>query len=339
MKAVLFSFHKNQVLFSVLLLTVCIIAKAQYHQQSTPSQFDRFISKSEIEWAAYASDTFHFASFNKMLIGRFKNGEIKAALPVHRGVSDQGLIEYVPYDSLNSIVLYPSNICPIFDSSGKMLFDPALLKPYPLDSSKYSESYINQILYIENGILKSYIPWVNVDIINYNTSSGIFLGNGTYLSTCFLLDHNVVVNRKSRIIPLPKTIHKIKFDSLDAENRLKETYGRNLVETLWPYVMKDELKLYAYETGKNIKAADIRYLKKYLQLPVPRFDAEGNKEASDFGNPEVNPSIFKYADIVQEWYYDVTRNIVANYVKELILLGFRDDGEERRYFPVLKLSF
>jgi hypothetical protein len=325
---------------TVLLLAATAVVNAQYRRQPVPSPFDAFISKPGIEWAAYAVDTFHFADFNNTLIQRFKRKEIKAALPVYRGVSDLSMIKYISSDSLNSIALYPVNVCPIIDSGGNMLFDPASLKPYPVDSSKYSQSRFNQILYVENGVVKSFIPWVNVEVIGYSTSSGIFLGYGAYLSTCFLSDYTgAVLPKKSKMISLSTTSRHIQFDSVDAEDRLKETYGRNLIETLWPYVMKDQFKLYAYEKRKNIKAADIRHLREYLQLPVPRFDSLGNMQTSFFADLEVNPSIFKYADLVQEWYYDVTKNMVVNKVKELILMGFKGEGDKRRFFPVLKLIF
>lgn len=341
MKSIYFPLRRMHKIITVLLLTATVITKAQYRQQLVPNQFDAFIAKPEIEWAAYASHTFCFRGFNNMLIKRFEKKEIKASMPVLHGLIDIGVIKFISKDSLDGIKLYSEREPAQPDVINTPLSDMSKYRGVrvPVDSSENSLTAVYEILYIEKGKLKSYQPFLSPRIIKVLTRSGIVLGLTDYFSTCFSSDYSAEYDGKSACKFLSQTTRRFKTDSVNTEDKLKETYGRNLVETLWPYVMKDKFKIYSFEKKKNIKATEIRHLREYLQVPVPRFDSLGKMEASPFADAEVNPSIFKYADIVQDWYYDVKKNRLVSKVKELILVGFTEDGNERRFFPVLKLIF
>ena len=184
---------------------------AQYRSQPIPTQFDKFINQPNIEWAAYASDTTRFrkVNLNLLLLHKLDKKEIKASLPIIVGLNDQD-IEYLNKKELDNIVLYPSCILHRYDSTGKAL--DFKIEPYKIDSGTSTLTQLTQILYIEKGELKSYIPIVTPITKNVTTSGGVDLGMTGYFTTSFNYSYNYQPGKQNKILSLGQTAKKIRLD-------------------------------------------------------------------------------------------------------------------------------
>jgi len=322
---------------TALLFFLSTAAMAQYRRQPTPTQFDTFINNSKIEWAAYANDTVRFKKLNNLLVERLAKKQIKASLPVYNGLADVNHIVYLPERTINDKILYPPNSIPIYDSAGDPAGYKIVLRPYQIDTAAFTVTDITEILYIENGVVKSYIPWVSPRVIPVSTSIGVFLGYTDYFSTCFSFNANVLPVKKNKTIFLSQTKRNLKLDTVETESRLKETYGRNMLETLWPYVMQHKYRIFSFEKDTFIRPEQIKELTNGEKVMVPVYDASGNITGR-IADTDMYPGCFINAAIVQDWYYDETRNIVLNKVREIILYTLKSGpDDDKPIAPFIKI--
>lgn len=325
----------------ILLVLVTIYTSASAQFQPTPTQFDTFINRPSVEWASYANDTIRFKipHFNKLLITRLANREIKAALPVYSGTSDVNNITFLKIDSIEGRILYPLPGLPLFDSNEINLSANIKTEAFKIDTSGPGLTDVTQILFIEKGLLKSYIPWVSPKVVIIATSNGVPLGKGDYFLTCFNFNYNYLPNKKNIITYLSQTNRKISLDTIEKENKLKELYGRNLIETLWPYIVKNKYTIYLAGSNKKINANEIT-TDLIEALTVPVFDSSGNMTGKVVKEP-LNPGLFTIAELLQDWYYDHTKNIVFNNIKSLVLFAKKWDSQTGfiKPRPILKIVF
>jgi hypothetical protein len=328
----------------IILILLCFIlnqVKAQH--QPIPTQFDKFINQPSIEWAAYANDTLRFekTDLNKLLIRRFSKNEIKSSLSVYSSIEEANHISYLLKPQLDSLVLYTFGCTmPVLDSNGITVgIKIKSPEPYIPDTLSLGLTDITQILYIENGKLRSYIPWVSPRIIPIATSTGISLGNSDYFSSCFNFKYNYQWYNQDKNLFLSHTKRILRVDTVEVENKLKELYGRNLVETLWSYILENKYALYLPENNQKLFADDIT-TDLIEKLTVPIYDSLGNATGKFVKQP-INPKIFTAAELEQDWYYDYTRNIVFNKIKALHLYAkkWTPKSNTAKSSPILKIVF
>lgn len=327
---------------TAILLLITNIAFAQYRNQPTPTQFDKFISQPNIEWAAYNNDTIRFEKivFNNLLLRRLAKDEIRAAMPITFGIDNMHPVLLKKKKDIDRNVLYPVNEIPIFDSNGNKMETKSA--PFKIDTGKSYLTSVTQILYTENGELKSYIPWVGPSMLSLVTSSGINLGMADYFSTCFNYKYNYQPGKQNKIILLQQTKRKIRFDSVNIDYKLKELYGRNLIETLWPQILKNKYSLFAADSNKKILAAALNSNLIYTtKIMVPVYDENGSQTAIVAKAEPLSLNEFTAADLVQDWQYDFTNNILCNTIRSLTLYAKKRtaDGIAQEASPILKIVF
>ena len=323
-------------------LLICIFSTKLFAQaQPVSTQFDTFINKPSIEWAVYANDTIRFekSELNKILANRYAKNEIKASLSVISGSAQANSISYLQKDKLDRKIQGPGIRVPVYDSIGNMIRTDIIY--YTIDADSFKTTGVTQILYIENGALKSYIPWVapKMPVI---TSTGIFLGYSDYFCTAFNFKYQSQPAPKSKIIFLTETKRIINMDSVNAENKLKELYGKNLIQTLWPYILNNKFKIYNNSTGKLIKATDISTdLTNEEKLILPIYDSLGNHIKNVFYKEPLKPDIFTQAELTQKWYYNHSQNLVFNTITAISVYTkkWTANGEDKEASPVLKIVF
>ena len=103
---------------TAIFLLLSNISFAQLPTQQKATQFDKFINKPEIEWAAYINDTIRFKkiNLNNLLFSRLVKNEIKISLPVGSGSDEANQIRYLNKKSIDEKLLYQKNQITIFDS-------------------------------------------------------------------------------------------------------------------------------------------------------------------------------------------------------------------------------
>lgn len=304
------------------------------------SQFDKFISSPSIYWASYVFDTVRIKDnkLNSLLFSRFDKNEIRGSLYLWLPPKDNTHIIYKRKNDLDSIMFSPRGM-PVLDSNGNELRNAVYAIERKADLSSVTKTDIKQILYIENGKLKNYIPWVS-PMIPIITGMGVNLGDGGYFSTCFNFNRNYIPRKKDNNIYLSETRLVIKPDSLDARDRLKELYGKNFIEILWPYIENGEFEVFTTDTNARLKKEEITdYIQKKTAFPTPVYDTNGNiTNQISFIQDSFYPKKIIKTELVQDWYYNYKDNIVFNHIKELLLF-VKNPSSEEESIPVLKIVF
>ncbi|MBK8519940.1 MAG: hypothetical protein IPL54_03345 [Chitinophagaceae bacterium] len=319
---------------TLILVLATQISFAQYKPQPTP--FDKFVNKPGIEWAAYGSDTINFTSIdlNNLLLKRIINNEIKASKPVESRTAETATITYSPLDSIDQ-AFYGDRIDILMDSTGTQYF---LKRDVPeKDSSNFKGTEVTQILYIEKGKLKSYIPFITPTLPVYMMPSGRYIGERFYFTSCFNYTYNSKPRNKSKLIFLTQTKKMISVIKTQKTDQLKELYGQNVVETLWPHVLNNELDVFAIKDNRKLKPeeSDISLA---INEPVliPVYDSVGSVISYVVSAKPIDMKSFTAVQLLQDWHYDRKRNKVYSNIKEMILFVKKDDHEA---VPVLRFVF
>jgi hypothetical protein len=176
---------------------------------------------------------------------------------------------------------------------------------------------------------------------NITTSSGLNLGFIEIFSTSFNKKYNYAPSKKDKIISLGNIMKDFFVDSINKENKYKETFGRNIIETLWPYLLKNTYNVYSIITGEKLSLKEINSsLLGYQSIDVPVYDSLGRFSHSKLiTNKEspLNPSLFCKVQIQQIWYYNDSKNIVYNTIPYIIL--YAQKYNETEINPIIKIVF
>ena len=308
---------------AVLLLLLSNTSIAQNKPQ--PTQFDKFINKPGIQWAAYTSDTFNFdrADLNNRLLNRLSKKEIKASLPLESRTTSVNNIKYIPLDSINSVY-----------------FGAATGIDNKIDTTRFLITEITQILYVEKGILKSYIPFVTPALPVY-LSSGKYLGESFYFNTAYNYKYNRKIRKKSKLTFIGQTKSMLKNDQAQSKDQLKTMYGKNLLETLWPYVLEDKIDIFSVESNSKLNPGELNVNLAYVEPQIsPIYDSVGNILKYQFSAPVDGTAGFTEVQLVQDWYYDHKRNRIYALNKEMIVYTRKPAGwGDKEPAPVFKLVF
>lgn len=323
---------------TVILLLLGNISFAQLKPK--PTQFDKFVRNSNIEWAAYASDTFNFdnADFNNLLLSRMAKHEIKGSLPVQSRTADANHIKYLSLDSINSIFHFgthqPANL---YDSLGNIVEQERTLPN--IDTSTFNLTEITQILYIEKGKLKSYIPFVTPTVPLF-ISTGRYIGERFYFNTCYNYKYSKKPHKKDQLIFLSQTKKIISLEAGHTTDKLKEMYGKNLLETLWPYVLENKIAAFSAENNTKLNLTELEKILTTDYITVPVWDST-NAIYKFETMASANKQMITGIQLVQDWFYDTKRNKVSNTINEVYLfVKMQDiDGKENKPSARLKLVF
>ncbi len=326
---------------TVILLLLSNISFAQVKLQ--PTQFDKFVNKPKIEWAAYASDTFNFdnADLNNIILTKMYKNEIKGTLP-RESRNDSNPIKYLPMTELNSIFHFGFHIpIPIYDSLGNVVEQKR--ETPKIDTSKFTTTEVSQILYIEKGKLKSYIPFVTPTLPIFLTT-GAYIGEGFYFSTCYNFKYCKKARKKSKLIFLSQTRKMIMLNPEQSTEKLKELYGKNLLETLWPQVLANKIDVFTISDNKKISPEELGNSQQYSQPTfVPLYDSTSNSRVYNFkveAEP-LDPKKITSIQLVQDWYYDARRNKISNIIREAYVYAkiWKGNVEAKEATPVFKMVF
>jgi hypothetical protein len=307
-----------------IFLLPCTVVFAQ--KINLPTPFDRFVYKPGITWAAYASDTFNFQNnnFNCLLLKRLAKNEIKASLPVESRTNDVHHIKYISKDAID-VNFFGSRVDTAMDESDNII---TVQRPVPpIDTAGFKLTEVTQILYIEKGILKSYIPFVTPALPVY-MSTGKYIGERFYFNTCYNYRYNGKPRKKNKLIFLSQTKKTIEFDDTQINNELKSMYGNDLIKSLWPYVMQNKIPAYAMDKEERLKPEDLNMgLVKTWPVLSPVYDPNGAVVKYEVVPVEVDPGNYSSVMLIQDWYYDNKTNKLYSFIKEMILYLKKDDKE------------
>ena len=168
-------------------------------------------------------------------------------------------------------------------------------------------------------------------------SSGKYIGERFYFTSCFNYTFNSKPRNKNKLFFLTQTKKMISLTKTQKTDQLKEMYGQNLVETLWPHVLKNELDVFAIKDNRKLKPEESA-ISLAINEPVliPIYDSVGTVISYVVSAKPINLKSFTAVQLLQDWHYDRKRNKVYSDIKEMILYVKEDDKET---LPVLRLVF
>jgi len=302
-------------------------------------KYSRFIEKSTVVWAADFTDTFHFSNPNLsyLLRERLTKGEIKASIienefekTVKNNVSADDIINRVAPNREKQITDDAGNII----STIKETENPLLSSHY-FDSQTNNILELHQILYLQSGILKSYIPWVSPKYSVY-TSWGEKLGIANAFSTGFKESRCIKKPIRKKAILLSSTSTTIILDTAVKMKMIKQLYANNLLQALWPYLAKKNYQIYLADSSIQIpvsKMTESLINPGVIQIPV--YDSEGNISSQKITLQDhlLTPASFTSIELMQDWFYHAKSNTAFNKITHIILRapkwnnGKKDDKE------------
>lgn len=298
-----------------------------------PTRFDKFVHKPTIEWAAYASDTFSFAGFNNLLLERLQKKQIKASLPLESRTGGVNHIKYSELDTINN-AFYGDNVDYMMDSMGN---EVSVKKPIPKkDTSNFKITEVTQILYIENGTLKSYIPFITPTLPVF-ISTGNYIGEQYYFTTGFNYKFNKKARKKNKLLFLSQTKKMITLNPERSTDKLKEMYGRNLLETVWAHIPEVGTALFSVD-GYKLNYEEINISGPYIKpQPVPIYDSTSKSTIIKYiAVGSAFSGQYTHVQLLQDWYYDQKKNIVFSNIREMYVYLKEADKDIE---PVFKLVF
>ncbi len=298
------------VLVFFLLQSSNIFAQNYYTIDKTP--FNKFVEEKEIEWAIYRNDSLLIDNpdLRDLLIQKAKTKKIKVFHAIEAGNVAENKIQYFLDKDYSNIGFDNTLQEPYTNDEGELTI--TLNKKRKLDLLEpKGELWVTQILFVKNGLLYSTINRVSPRL-NVVSTGGIILGKSEYFSTALNNNYTTHFSKKDKIIYLKQTSTELFVDSIKKDNKLKEIYGHNLIETLWPYIESDKIKCYTVPENKAATINEIEYnnLLNLQTILIPMYDSIGMLAGTKLLRTEIKAAIFDKISISQEWYYNETKNIV-----------------------------
>ena len=295
----------------------------------TATQFDKFITNDKIQWAAYANETITFDKYNlsEELYKRFQAGKIKISEPLLR----DSLMAGKKINYLNKKELELRSFAPGSDLNSK--------PTNRVDSNSSALIHAEQILYVANGKLYSYVPWVS-PLISVYTSSDRFIGTTEYFSSSINRKYNFKSSKRDDLTFITTTKTKISLDSLPRTNMLKQLYGINMLEAIWDDLTNDKNEITNLSNQQKVALKDLKDFTYSGTVSIPIYNAEGKITGYQEYSEPISPSLFQQIEITQSWYYNYSRNIVVNNITDITLyLKNKGFSENEQSNPVLKITF
>jgi hypothetical protein len=307
-----------RIVFLFLLIFTTKIFAQNYTRVETP--FNSFIKSPTVLWSINADDTIRFGKpkLADLLVKKIRQGKIKASGYIEEDSKEENNIRYLSIDEIGGLVYGTELTHPIWGPDGNIA--PESIKRRPPPDTLISKIYLRQKFFIKYNKLQSYISYV-FPMKTFITSQGINLGDGQLFAVAFNKKYDASTSSKDKVISLGVTNKVIYVDSVEKDNKLKETFGRNLIETLWPAMEGNKITLYTTDKNKRttIKQIDKENLLNLQSVSVPVHDNNGEALSPRIIMTEITPSLFNKITITQQWYYNETKNIVFCKIPNAIL--------------------
>jgi hypothetical protein len=324
----------------ILPLFFLLYAQAGFSQNT----FTKFIENKKVQFAMLANDTFHFSNpdLSSLLRESFNKGKIKVSL-----LEDDKATGKLTYANKEAVInrIAPNRESKVVDAEGNVTATVVEAED-PLFSTRYFDEQtrdlveVQQVLYLESGKLRSYIPYISPKYAVF-TSWGQKLGISNAFSTGFNKSRSLSssVKKKAGLAGITRTM--LRLDTVLQQNMLKQLYGQNLLQALWPHLHKKQYDIYRMDSAMKIPFEKIN-MSLVQNLRVPVYDAEGNVTGSkkiSMDDQPLNPAMISSVQIVQSWYYHARKNLLFNEITELVLYAKKSPQEAGVEItaPILKI--
>jgi hypothetical protein len=289
---------------------------------SAQNKFNRFVEGKKIQWAADFTDTFHFSNPNlsEMLRMQLLEGKIKAGL-----IEDQESMAKISYENLTSVLYRMRPNAEIAPAA----FRDSLFSGSAFDTQTKDLVEIRDIIYIEKGKLNA-LAYAVSPKYTVQTSWGMVLGISNLFTTAFNDKKTTSRSVLKKAIPIGSSRRRLNMDE-QAGQPLKQLYGQNLLDALWPYLGSKNYEIYRIDSNKRISVAEIGL----GLLDVPVYDVNGNMAGK--AAAKLTPESFSSLEILQNWSYHKEKNLLFGRISEIILYFNIGSAEEKFLKPLVRI--
>lgn len=324
-------------LSSFLLLLFSQLAHSQ-------ESFTKFSEKKTVKWAAFVTDTLRFSNPNLSLLLRqqLNSGRIKAGTVTW---DDNFIIDKNISKAIITERIAPNQISQVANDNGEIIATVREAEDVLL-SGKYFDKEINdlvemaQVIYIQDDKLRSYVPWASPKHFVY-TSWHQKLGMANAFSTAFNTCRAFTSRQKRQSIFLGRSSSNLVPDSTSRMKMVKQFYGHQLLQELWPLIAKNNYELFAIDSSRATSFEQLTQSLLGVSNPaVPVYDEEGNLGSYQSLPPlPLSAGSFTGVALEQEWYYHSKKNRVFTLPTALLLYAKkRKDGLlQEEASPILKI--
>lgn len=303
-------------LFAILLITLTLHSVGQRlpyvgagQTFIFPNETNQFLNSGSINWALDTEETFSFTDSKNIenlnvfnfIITRALSGKLKAYTLRLEGFEGFENSTYSEYDKFPYRDLTKDQINYILTDSLKTI-------------------NFHEIFYLNNYSLSCQIISA-APSTNYASASGISLGMQDIFYCCKNTNNKIAITNNKDLIYLKRIERNLNFDSIESSKLVKQTYGLNLVQSIWSGASQGYIKLLDTKTNKLIAAKNVLNYSYLDSVQVPLYDNTGSVVGH---TKKPGQAVFPYKLInsiqfTQHFYYDTKRNIFLTTINDCFL--------------------
>ncbi len=321
---------------AMLPMFACLMAAGQDKDFS-------FIKRSSVTWAADVSAAYQLNNPNISLALRQKlaAGKLIAFIP---GENEEEQ-EATAADVRQRIA--PNRTKDVVDDNGNVVAttmeadDPLFSARYFSDQTN-SSVLLKQLLYIRDGLLKIYIPSASPKYSVF-TSWGEELGQAPAFSTAANKCLKIPRSRSRMIMFDTATSIVINLDTMQAGAMVKQLYGHNLLQALWPDFKKQHYQFFVgnSKTPVTFAALNMDIINGDAAIKVPVYDSIGNISGYTAApSIPLDLSLFTKVEIMRRNWFNAKKNRFFSEPYQLVFYARRwlNAGWEAQPSPVLMVK-
>lgn len=303
-------------LFAILLITLTLHAVGQRlpyvgagQTFIFPNETNQFLNSVNVNWALDTEESFSFAGSKQIenlnifnfIITKALSGKLKAYTLRLEGFEGFENSTYSRYDKFPYRDLTKDQINYILKDSLKTI-------------------NFHEIFYLNNYSLSCQIISA-APSTNYATSAGISLGMQDIFYCCKSSKNSLTITNSKDLIHLKRIDRNLNFDSIESSKLVKQTYGLNLVQSIWTGASQGNIKLLDTKTNKIIPSNNVLNYSYLDSVQVPVYDSTGSIVGH---TKQPGQAVFPYKLInsiqfVQDFYYDTKRNVFLTTISNCFL--------------------
>jgi len=303
-------------LFAILLITLTLHAVGQRlpyvgagQTFIFPNETNQFLNSANVNWALDTEESFSFEGSRKIenlnifnfIITKALSGKLKVYTSRLEGFEGFENSTYSEYDKFPYRDLTKDQINYILKDSLKTI-------------------NFHEIFYLNNYSLSCQIISA-APSMNYATSAGISLGMQDIFYCCKSSKNSLTITNSKDLIHLKRIDRNLNFDSIKSSKLVKQTYGLNLVESIWTGASQGNIKLLDTKTNKIIPAKQVLNYSYLDSVQISVYDSTGSivGHTKQSGQAVFPYKLVNSIQFVQDFYYDTKRNVFLTTISNCFL--------------------
>lgn len=282
-----------------------------------PNETNLFINSASVNWALDTEEAFSFTKSTKIenlnvfnyLITKALSGKLEAYTLRLEGFEGFENSTYSEYNKFSNRDFTKDEINYILKDSLKTI--------------KFHE-----IFYLNNCSLSCQIISA-APSTNFASTSGISLGMQAIFYCCKSSKGTMTITNNKDLIHLNRIDRYLNFDSIEKSKIVKQTYGLNMVQSIWVGASKGFIKLLDTKTNKIIPSKNALNYSYLDSIEVPVYDSTGLTigHIKQPGQEAFPYKLVNSVQFVQDFYYDTKRNVFISTISDCFLFVKNWDEE------------